>query len=186
MSPYPLGNAGPITQHPTPIFSRGVNLFSKLGKHRLLLIVIGLAIVIGASVPSFMTASCLTRLQTPAEMEPGAQAPRRRYGADVELPIEVSNDEERRFHTDARRFARLLVSEIKLYKESQVNEGRSRNDLYDRLRDDIERSREMYEKRVKPEVAQRYDYFHHELLNTLAEGDAAKLGSSYPGATVSA
>ena len=121
-----------------------------------------------------------------AESATPAEAPRRRYGADVELPIEVSNEEERRFHTDARRFARLLVSEIKLYKESQVNEGRSRHDLYDRLRDDIERSREMYEKRVKPEVAQRYDYFHHELVNTLAEGDAAKLGSSYPGATVSA
>ncbi|MFN2500038.1 MAG: hypothetical protein ABR557_13225 [Pyrinomonadaceae bacterium] len=121
-----------------------------------------------------------------AETAPPAEAPRRRYGADVELPIEVSDDEERRFHTDARRFARLLVSEIKLYKESQVNEGRSRHDLYDRLRDDIERSREMYDKRVKPEVAQRYDYFHHELVNTLAEGDAAKLGSSYPGATVSA
>ncbi len=122
---------------------------------------------------------------SPSEPAP-VEAPRRRYGADVELPIEVSNDEERRFHTDARRFARLLVSEIKLYKESQVNEGRSRNDLYDRLRDDIERSREMYDKRVKPEVAQRYDYFHHELVNTLAEGDAAKLGASYPGATVSA
>jgi len=121
-----------------------------------------------------------------AETAPPAEAPRRRFGADVELPIEVSNDEERRFHTDARRFARLLVSEIKLYKESQVNEGRSRHDLYDRLRDDIERSREMYDKRVKPEVAQRYDYFHHELVNTLAEGDAAKLGSSYPGTTVSA
>lgn len=121
-----------------------------------------------------------------AETAPPAEAPRRRYGADVELPIEVSNEEERRFHTDARRFARLLVSEIKLYKESQVSEGRSRNDLYDRLRDDIERSREMYDKRVKPEVAQRYDYFHHELVNTLAEGDAAKLGNSYPGTTVSA
>ncbi|HKP46513.1 MAG TPA: hypothetical protein VJT50_07930 [Pyrinomonadaceae bacterium] len=121
-----------------------------------------------------------------AAAEVPAQAPRRRYGADVELPVEVANDEERRFHTDARRFARLLVSEIKLYKESQVNEGRSRNDLYDRLREDIERSREMYDKRVKPEVAQRYDYFHHELVNTLAEGDAAKLGNSYPGATVSA
>jgi hypothetical protein len=120
------------------------------------------------------------------EPTPSTEAPRRRYGAVVELPIEVSNDEERRFHTDARRFARLLVSEIKLYKESQVNEGRTRYDLYDRLRDDIERSREMYDKRVKPEVAQRYDYFHHELVNTLAEGDAAKLGSSYPGATVSA
>jgi hypothetical protein len=115
-----------------------------------------------------------------------APAPRRRYGADVELPIEVSNDEERRLHNDARRFARLLVSEIKLYNEQQVAEGRSQSDLYPRLREYIDRSREMYDKRVKPEVAQRYDYFHHELVSTLAEGDPAKLGSGYPGATVSA
>jgi hypothetical protein len=113
-------------------------------------------------------------------------APRRRYGADVELPIEVANDEERRLHSDARRFARLLVSEVKLYNEQKVSDGRAQNDLYQRLREDIDRSRQMYDKRVKPEVAQRYDYFHYELVNTLAEGDAAKLGSEYPGATVSA
>jgi hypothetical protein len=113
-------------------------------------------------------------------------APRRRYGADVELPVEVASDEERRLHNDARRFARLLVSEIKLYNEQKVADGRSHGDLYQRLREYIDRSREMYDKRVKPEVAQRYDYFHNELVATLAEGDEAKLGSAYPGATVSA
>jgi hypothetical protein len=113
-------------------------------------------------------------------------APRRRYGTEVELPVEVANEEERRLHNDARRFARLLVSEIKLYNEQKVTEGRSQNDLYVRLREYIDRSRDMYDKRVKLEVAQRYDYFHHELVNTLAEGDVAKLGSAYPGATVSA
>lgn len=113
-------------------------------------------------------------------------APKRRYGMDVELPVEVSSEEERRLHNDARRFARLLVSEIKLYNESKVAEGRAQGDLYGRLREYIDRSREMYDKRVKPEVAQRYDYFHHELVNTLAEGDPAKLGNAYPGATVSA
>jgi len=111
--------------------------------------------------------------------------PRRRYGAAVELPIEVANDEERRIHTDAQRFARLLVSEVKLYNEQKVVEGRNERDLYKRLREHIDRSRQMYDQRVKPEVAQRYDYFHHELVNTLAEGDAGKLGSDYPGATVS-
>jgi hypothetical protein len=110
---------------------------------------------------------------------------RRRYGVDLELPVDVSTDEERRLHNDARRFARLLVSEIKLYNEQKVNEGRSRFDLYDRLKEYIDRSREMYDKRVKPEVARKYDYFHHELVTTLAEGDASKLGESYPGATVS-
>jgi len=110
----------------------------------------------------------------------------RRYGvSEPELPIEVG-EEERRLHNDARRFARLLVSEIKLYNEPKVREGRSRSDIYDRLREDIDRSRQMYDKRVAPPVAARHDYFHQELVNTLAEGDAAKLGESYPGASLAA
>jgi hypothetical protein len=134
-----------------------------------------------------------TPVETPVETAPLAEETalpsgiaKRRYGADVELPIEVANEEERRLHNDARRFARLLVSEIKLYNEQKVTEGRSQNDLYPRLREYIDRSRVMYDKRVKPEVAQRYDYFHHELVNTLAEGDVNKLGSAYPGGAVSA
>jgi hypothetical protein len=118
--------------------------------------------------------------------EPAAATPRRRFGQDAELPVEVSGDEERRLHNDARRFARLLISEIKLYNEQKVAEGRMEHDLYDRLREYIDRSREMYDKRVKAEVAARYDYFHGELVNTLAEGDVSKLGSNYPGATVNA
>jgi hypothetical protein len=107
---------------------------------------------------------------------------KRRYGSnDADLPVDVS-DEERRLHNDARRFARLLVSEIKLYNEQKVREGRMENDIYERLREDIDRSREMYDKRVAPPVAARYDYFHQEIVNTLAEGDPSKLGGSYPGA----
>lgn len=102
---------------------------------------------------------------------------------NVDLPIEVPED-ERRSHNDARRFARLLVSEIKLYNEKKVVEGREASDLYPRLREAIDRSREMYDKRVQPPVASKFDYFHYELVNSLAEGDAARLGSGYPGATV--
>jgi hypothetical protein len=124
---------------------------------------------------------------TPAPVEAAPAAPpRRRYGQDSELPVEVSSEDERRLHNDARRFARLLISEIKLYNEQKVAEGRFEHDLYDRLREYIDRSREMYDKRVKAEVAARYDYFHGELVNTLAEGDVSKLGANYPGATVNA
>ncbi len=101
----------------------------------------------------------------------------------VDLPIEVS-DEERRPHNDARRFARLLVSEIKLYNEKRVQEGQQAGDLYQRLREAIDRSREMYEKRVQPPVAAKFDYFHYELVNSLADGNADRLGAGYPGATV--
>lgn len=99
---------------------------------------------------------------------------------NVDLPIEVP-EEERRDHNDARRFARLLVSEIKLYNDQKLREGRQEHDVYDRLRDAIDRSRDMYEKRVKPAVSSRFDYFHYELVSTLAEGDVTKLGPTYPG-----
>jgi hypothetical protein len=119
--------------------------------------------------------------QTQASQYAAPLGSARRYGsADADFPVEVSDD-EKPLHNDARRFARLLVSEIKLYNEPKVREGRSQGDIYDRLKDDIDRSREMYNKRVAPPVAQSYDYFHHELVNTLAEGDPSKLGASYPG-----
>ncbi len=119
-----------------------------------------------------------------AEVAQNLQAVKPRLSdRNVDLPIEVA-DEERKLHNDARRFARLLVSEIKLYNEQSVAEGREHHDLYDRLREAIDRSREMYEKRVKPAVASKFDYFHYELVNGLAEGDAKKLGGNYPGETV--
>lgn len=116
--------------------------------------------------------------------QPQQPAATPRFGdRNVELPINVPDD-ERRLHNDARRFARLLVSEIKLYNEQKVKEGRQAGDLYDRLREAVDRSREMYDKRVSPQVAAKFDYFHYELVNTLAEGDERKLGADYPGASV--
>lgn len=44
-------------------------MVGKAGKHRLALILIGLAVIIGASLPPFLTASCQTRQQTPAEIK---------------------------------------------------------------------------------------------------------------------
>ncbi len=96
----------------------------------------------------------------------------------------MQSDEEVRAHNDARRFARLLVSEIKLYNEQKVVEGRRSHDLYERLKEDIDRSRQMYEKRVSTSVAAKFDYFYDELLHTLGEGDPVKLGSGCPGPTV--
>jgi len=118
--------------------------------------------------------------EVPAEFEPEAAeqpAPRQRYRT-VDLPIEVADD-ERRSHSDARRFARLLVSEIRLYNEQKVVEGREAGEIYESLKEAIDRSREMYDKRVLPEVASRFDYFHYELVNNLADGDEEKLGASY-------
>lgn len=89
---------------------------------------------------------------------------------------EPLSPEEQELHDDAMRFARLLVSEIKLYNEAKVADGRQEKDLYQRLRSDIERSRQMYHERVPPSVAAKTNYFMEELVAILAEGDRATLG----------
>jgi hypothetical protein len=100
----------------------------------------------------------------------------------VESTIDARSEEDNRLHNDARRFARLLTSEIKLYNEPKVKDGRRNNDIYDRLREDIDRSRSMYEKRIAGTlVGYQHDYFHHELVATLAEGDERKMGRNYRG-----
>ena len=77
--------------------------------------------------------------------------------------------------TSARRYARLLVSEIRLYHESAVIDGRRDRDLATRLGGEIARARVMYEQRVPPHVRGRADYFHDELVQTLADGDSSLL-----------
>jgi hypothetical protein len=114
---------------------------------------------------------------------PPVEPPRPRL-AEPAAPRTGPPNEEERQHNDARRFARLLVSEIKLYNEQKVADGRRHNDLYDRLKEDIDRSRQMYEKRITAGVAAKFDYFYDELVNTLAEGDPGKLGSDHPGPSV--
>ena len=79
-------------------------------------------------------------------------------------------------HEEARRLARLLVTEIKLYNEEQVEEGRRGNDIYARLREDIDRSRQIFNERVDDAVRQETDYFHEEMVRILAGGNAEALG----------
>ena len=79
-------------------------------------------------------------------------------------------------HDEARRFARLLVSEIKLYNEPKVDAGRRNKDLYERLKEDIDRSRQMYDERISEDVRKTSNYFYDELVRILADGDAGALG----------
>jgi hypothetical protein len=98
-----------------------------------------------------------------------ATAPRRLAG-----PLARAEGDERR--EEARRFAKLLVSEIKLYNERAVQEGREKGNLYERLREDIDRSRQMYDERIPEDVRSSSNFFYEELVRTLADGRAEALG----------
>jgi hypothetical protein len=98
--------------------------------------------------------------------------------AAIATSSEVSADDEE-VHKKAKRFAKLLVDEIKLYNQQKVADGRAHKDLYSRLRDDIDKSRGSYEKRYGQTAAGPADYFNKELIRILCDGDPAVLGSGF-------
>ena len=89
-------------------------------------------------------------------------------------PLAPGDGDERR--EEARRFAKLLISEIKLYNERAVLEGREHGNLYERLKEDIDRSRQMYDDRIPEDVRSSSNFFHEELVRILADGRAESLG----------
>src|ERR1700676_585006 len=82
-------------------------------------------------------------------------------------------------HRKAQRFARLLVDEIKLYNQAKVAEGRRHRDLYDRLKEDIEKSRSTFQKRYGNTAAASGDYFQKEVVRSLAEDDPSIMGANF-------
>jgi len=87
--------------------------------------------------------------------------------------------EDAEVHQKAQRFARLLVDEIKLYNQEKVTEGRTSKNLYDRLREDIDKSKATYQKRYGSTAAASGNYFDRELVRSLAEEDVSVMGSNF-------
>lgn len=122
-----------------------------------------------------------------AEVTPAVEAPPpppNPQAAAAGFDLSEISEADRKVHQDAKRFAKLLVSEIELYNKTKVADGRKNKDLYRRLKADIDRSRQTYEKRFGKTVAKQNDYFHDELVKTLAGNEPSILGSEYPGASV--
>src|SRR6266446_98299 len=94
-------------------------------------------------------------------------------------PSAALSSEDQDIHRKAQRFARLLVDEVKLYNQAKVAEGRKHKDLYDRLKEAIEKSRSTFQKRYGNTVAASGDYFQHELVRSLAEDDVSIMGANF-------
>jgi len=99
-------------------------------------------------------------------------------GATVAPAAPVSEEDE--LHRKARRFAKLLVEEIKLYNQPKVDEGKLHRDLYDRLKADIEKSRATYDKRYSESAVASANYFTQELVRILADNDISVMGAGFP------
>jgi hypothetical protein len=130
-----------------------------------------------------------------AQLEPVASAPELAVSepilagpANAEAEAEVraepqppvaESPAEQEVHSKAQRFARLLVDEIKLYNQAKVVEGRKNKDIYERLKEVIEKSRATYQKRYGATAATSGNYFHREIIRSLAEDDPSIMGANF-------
>jgi hypothetical protein len=132
-----------------------------------------------AHAPKHVPAKAALEPEPAAEVVEVASASAAAAPAAATDPLAGLSPEDADVHRKAQRFARLLVDEIKLYNQAKVAEGRRNKDLYDRLKEDIDKSRGTFQKRYGNTAAASADYFQSELLRSLAEDDISIMGSNF-------
>lgn len=114
----------------------------------------------------------------PAEQEPVAAEETGEARAEVfdlaSLPPEVQD-----LHRRANRVAKVAMQDIKLLRPKDVRLGCEHKDICHRLRTDLDKARKEYDRRFRTILDDPVDYFHHWLVQVLAEGDTSALGE-YP------
>ena len=91
------------------------------------------------------------------------------YSPSAGIP-EGLPEPERLKHERARRFARVLASDIAIYNKEKRDRGVADGNLVAVLGYEIKKSWEVYKERVTPELANSTPYFRDALNEMLAEG----------------
>ena len=113
-----------------------------------------------------------------------APAPEAPAPAETSSAWERLSVEEQQIHFRAQRCARVQAAEMRLHEPEAVQAGRTRRDLYNALRKPIDAGRETFRSSFFAVCPSMVDYFHLELVRTLANDDAELLGKDYPGPMV--
>lgn len=82
-------------------------------------------------------------------------------------------------HRRANRVAKVAMQDIKLLRPKDVRLGRENKDICNRLRADLDKARKEYDRRFRTILDHPVDYFHHWMVEILAEGNSEALGD-YP------
>lgn len=67
----------------------------------------------------------------------------------------------------ASRLARAILSDVMLYNADKVRAGIESDDVFERLRPELEEARAFYEERVDPDVAARTNAWGRALVDVL-------------------
>ena len=90
------------------------------------------------------------------------------------LPPEIQD-----LHRRANRVAKVAMQDIKLLRPKDVKLAREHKDICQRLRSEIDKARKEYDRRFRAISDHPVDYFHHWMVEILADGDSQALGE-YP------
>jgi hypothetical protein len=71
---------------------------------------------------------------------------------------------------EARRIARLIISEIKLYNQDKIDRTDSRKEILDMLQTDLMRGKEHYNHRIAGKLPLLPDYFNETIDEILLAG----------------
>jgi DNA gyrase/topoisomerase IV subunit B len=148
----------------------------------------GPAIELLAQVASSVWAALTEPVPEPTPPEPAADGLVNIAPAPTEPATASSWDqlplEEQRIHLRAQRFARVQVSEMRLFEPDAVQSGRARRAIYDALRTQIDTARQTFRTSFFAPCPSMVDYLHLELVRTLANDNPDLLGGDYPGPLV--
>ena len=67
----------------------------------------------------------------------------------------------------AQRLARAVLSDVMLYNPERVRAGIEADDLFDRLRPELDEARAFFERRVDPDLATKSNAFDLALVDVL-------------------
>jgi hypothetical protein len=67
----------------------------------------------------------------------------------------------------AERLARAILSDVMLYNADKVKAGIEADDLFERLREELEEARAFFEERVEADVAARTNAFGRAVVDVL-------------------
>jgi len=82
---------------------------------------------------------------------------------ECDIPRVEENDPEA--IEKARRFARIIVSDIALYNQELVIEGIRKGTFFELLKTDVDEGRELYEKRIPAGIRANKDYYQEAFDN---------------------
>lgn len=85
---------------------------------------------------------------------------------ECDIPRKVEADPEAM--EKARRFARIIISDIALYNQETVLSGVKNGNLFELLKNDLDEGRELYDQRVSEAVRVTQDYFQEALDNFIS------------------